>query len=189
MAQTQQPVTGNMPATSKHPGGGAGKTMPVRKPEPVSEKYTKPSPGEKGEVDAAKVAALKAKPNRPKPLQRKSVIKLDKEKRKELRKKRKEAAEKFKERSVERTKGRTYMRNFMKRSRKRAANERKKLSRPAKEFKNMSLMYSVGGFPKYQEESKKFREFRKFNASKLSCAKNSPPLVQYMFKVGKVPSS
>merc|ERR550539_1070272 len=86
--------------------------------QPVDPKYTKPSKGEKGSVDSAKVASLKAKPNRPAPLKRKSTNKLDKAAKKKLIAERKEAAKKYAERSAEVKKELVYKKNALKRQKK-----------------------------------------------------------------------
>jgi len=186
--QTQHPesaTAGNMPGQKMHPGGGAGKTVEKARKQPVAELYSKPSPNEKGTVDASKVAALKAKANRPSPLKRTSKIKLDKEKKKELKKQRKEAAEKFSERSLQTKKEITYMKNAQKRQMKREKKKAEKVKIPPKPMGNMTLMYSVGPQPKYKSISESFRTYRKFAAKQIKCTKDKAPLITTIYKVGK----
>lgn len=192
--QTQHPdmaTAGNMPL-KMHPGGGAGKAaekakswldQPFVEKQPVAAIYCKPSPGEKGTVDASKVAALKAKAKRPSALKRTSKIKLDKEEKKELKAKRKEAAKKFSERSAETKKELSYMKNARVRQTKREKAQKKAQKTPKKST-NMTLMYSVGPQPKYKAISRKFRAYRKFAAKQISCAKDKAPMFTTIYKVG-----
>lgn len=189
--QTQsQPVTaGNMP------GGGLAKTMkaidmkwkPAKQSpkQPVHELYSKPKSDEKGTVDASKVASLKAKPNRPKPLKRTSNNKLDKEAKKTLIAKRKEAAKKYAERSAEIKKERVYMKNALKRQKKHEKALKKKQPKPEPALPNIShMIYSIGPQPKYKTISKKFREFRKFAKTQLKHTKSKSEEISYLYKVG-----
>merc|ERR1719192_1632616 len=86
--------------------------------EPVHTLYTKPTSAEKGTVDSRKVAMLRAKPNRPKPLMRKKTDKLSKKEKKVLIQKRKEAKAKYQERSELTKKEVVYMKNALKRQKK-----------------------------------------------------------------------
>lgn len=188
--QTQsQPMTaGNMP------GGGAAKSMsainmkwkPAKEStkEPVNEMYTKPKDGEKGQVDAAKVASLKAKPMRPAPLKRTSNNKLDKASKKALMKSRKESASKYAERSAEMKKDLVYKKNALKRQMKYEQSLKKKQPKKAPTYPNISQMvYMVGPVPKYKAISNKFREFRKFQMTQLKHSNKSSD-ISYLYKVG-----
>jgi len=191
--QTQsQPMTaGNMP------GGGAAKSMinmkwakPAKSSpkKPVDPLYTKPKSDEKGSVDAAKVASLKAKPNRPKPLKRKSTNKLDKASKKALIEQRKEAKKKYTERSAEIKKEVVYKKNALKRQKKHEKSLKKKQPKMEPTYPNIaSMIYSVGPQPKYKAISKKFREFRKFSKTQLKHSKSKTEEVSYMYKVGAPP--
>jgi hypothetical protein len=192
--QTQsQPMTaGNMP------GGGAAKSMKAvnmkwkpakaQSKQPVNPIYTKAGKGEKGSVNSAKVASLKAKPNRPAPLKRKSTNKLDKAAKKALIAQRKEAAKKYAERSAEIKKERVYMKNALKRQSKHEKTLKKKQPKTSPSYPNIShMIYSVGPQPKYKAISKKFREFRKFAKTQLkhSPEKSTTEEISYLYKVGK----
>jgi len=188
--QTQsQPMTaGNMP------GGGAAKSMSAInmkwKPakaspkKPVDKMYTKKTAGEKGQVDAAKVASLKAKPTRPSPLKRTSTNKLDKASKKTLMTSRKEAATKYAERSAEMKKELVYKKNALKRQMKYEKSLKKKQPKVAPTHPNISQMiYMVGPVPKYKAISNKFREFRKFQMTQLKHSSKSSD-ISYLYKVG-----
>merc|ERR1719499_328113 len=161
------------------------KTSPKQ---PVNPMYTKPGKNEKGTVDQAKVASLKAKPNRPAPLKRKSTNKLDKAAKKVLIEKRKEAAKKYAERSADIKKELVYKKNALKRSLKHEKSLKKKQPKKEPAYPNISSMiYSVGPQPKYKAISKKFREFRKFSKTQLKHSKSKTEEVSYMYKVGSPP--
>jgi len=153
--------------------------------EPVNPLYTKPKTNEKGSVDASKVASLMAKPNRPKPLKRKSTNKLDKASKKALIKQRKEAAKKYAERSAEVKKELVYKKNALKRSKSYEKSLKKKQPKTKPCYPNIaSMIYSVGPQPKYKAISKKFREFRKFSKTQLKHSKSKQEGISYLYKVG-----
>lgn len=187
--QTQSQPSGNMP-------GGGAKSMKAMidmkwKPakaspkQPVNKLYTKPTSGEKGSVDKAKVASLAAKPNRPAPLKRKSTNKLDKSSKKALIKQRKEAKKKYAERSVEIKMELAYKKNAMKRQKKHEKSLKKKQPKAEPSLPNIShMIYSVGPQPKYKAISKKFREYRKFAKTQLKHSKSKSDDISYLYKVG-----
>jgi len=189
------------------PGGGAMKKMsasvsqkwkPVTKAkkQPVDSKYTKPSKGEKGQVDQSKVAMLKAKPNRPKPLKRKPTTKLSKAEKKKLIASRKEAKAKYAERSQQTKKDLVYKKNALKRHKKKTKtlkkHQKKSLPKTAPmtppTFPNiLEMIYSVGPDPKYKAISMKFREYRKFAKAQLKHSKSKSSKsgnISYLYKVG-----
>lgn len=193
--QTQHPevaAAGSQQSVKMHPGGGAQSEKVEKQKQPVAELYTKPSPNEKGTVDASKVAALKANAKRPPVLKRTTKIKLDKEEKKKLIKQRKEAAEKYKERSAERKKNFVYRTNAAKRKEKQV----KKLAEKREAYKtvqqsrsssNMTLVYSVGPQPKYKSISADFRAFRKFESAKFKALFNKKTrdvTIETIYKVG-----
>merc|ERR1719330_1117233 len=153
--------------------------------QPVNPMYTKAGKNEKGTVDQAKVASLKAKPNRPAPLKRTSTNKLDKASKKALIAKRKEAAKKYAERSAEIKKEVVYKKNALKRQIKHEKSLKKKQPKMEPAYPNIaSMIYSVGPQPKYKAISKKFREFRKFSKTQLKHSQTKTGEVSYMYKVG-----
>jgi len=176
----------------------AGETEPewyVKKPCP--KKFMTPSKGEKGSVDASKVAALKAKPNRPKPLKRKKT-KLTKKEKKELIMKRKEAKAKFAMRSKETMMDLEFKKNQLMREKKKEMSLHKTLARKHRQPEPMyphilEIMYSVGPQPKYKTISNKFREYRKFAKAQMKAQKKvekdlkkkKSSDVTYLYKVGK----
>jgi len=182
------------------PGGGAAKAMKTMidytwKPlksspkQPVDTLYTKPKSQEKGSVNASKVASLMAKPNRPKPLKRKSTNKLDKASKKALMASRKEAAQKYMERSAETKKELVYKKNALKRSKAFEKQLKKKQPKTEACYPNIaSMIYQVGPQPKYKSISKKFRAFRKFSKTQLkhTLAPLGGPQdeISFIYKVG-----
>lgn len=187
---TMTGTAGNMP------GGGAAKmkmSNPVESTKSserkVHEIYTTTKSEETGTVDAAKAAALKAKPGRPAPLKRKTQIKLTKEQAKIVKDLRKASKEKFQERSQQVKKEIVYRRNAVSRSAKRVKCAIKAKKLPERKMNNCTIMYSVGPQPKSTDASSKFRQFRKFQAAQLKCAKKQQPgsEISYMYKVGMHP--
>lgn len=184
-----------MTAAGNMPGGGAAKMKMsdpmVAKPaaKPVDSKYTTKQKGEIGTVDASKVAAMKAKPGRPAPLKRKSQIKLSKEQVKIIKEQRKTSKQKYAERSAQVKKELVYMTNALTRKTKREASMSKAKKTPERKMNNCSIMYSVGPQPKPESKSQKFRQFRKFQAAQLKCAKKMQPgeEISYLYKVGMHP--
>jgi len=156
--------------------------------QPVNPLYTKTKTQEKGSVNASKVASLMAKPNRPKPLKRKSTFKLDKASKKALMTSRKEAAEKYTERSAEIKKQLVYKKNALKRSKAFEKQLKKKQPKTEACYPNIiSMIYQVGPQPKYKAISKKFRAFRKFSKTQLK--HSLAPLgkqdeISFIYKVG-----
>jgi len=191
-------TAGNMP------GGGAAKSMKAKgtceeknwinmkwqpakasPKKPVDKLYTTSTSAEKGKVDAAKVASLMAKPNRPKPLKRKSTNKLEKAAKKTLIASRNEASKKYAERSAEIKKELLYKKNALKRQNAYEKALKKKQPKGEPECPNiLSLIYSVGPQPKYKAISKKFREFRKFSKTQLMHSKSKSDEISFIYKVG-----
>lgn len=192
---TVQPAT----APANVPGGGAGKTQKSQKikkasPQkkivsppapPADPMYTKSKPEEKGTVDTARVAKLKANKKRPAPLKRSAKIKLDKESKQKLKESRKAAAAKFKERSESTKKDLTYRKKFLEREAKRKKSLQAVAKSAARKMTNCDILYSVGPQPKYKTISKRFREFRKYSKAQLQCSPDKKEEITVIYKVGQ----
>lgn len=180
---TQTMAAGNMP------GGGAAKAMMKKSMEPVNKLYTTVAANEKGEVDAAKVAALKSNSKRPAPLKRSSKIRLTKSEWQALKDQRKEAAKKYAERSQQVKKEKVYRKNAVTRSTKRQEKLAAAQKRPERKMNNCSIMYSVGPDPKSMSKSEQFRAFRSFarTQQKFGAPAEKKEHVSFIYKVGSTP--
>lgn len=182
-----QPVVVNKLYTTVMPGEQPEEIYPEK--QPVNKLYTTPQANEKGKVNAAYVAKLKANKKRPAPLKRKSQIRLPKAEWEALKESREAAKTKYAVRSKSVEQDMVFGLNAEKRRMKREAALKKAQKTPERIMNNCTMMYSVGPDPKYKKITRDFRKFRAFQKTKLQCApKMSQTKIMgnftFMYKVG-----